>query len=314
MEDAEHLQLLEATGVVWTYLGEVGSLPSILPGMGGMVSVGPVFTYQTLGVNVNAPNDDPSGVAVVDVSALINGGCGTAGIVASADVDNDGAALVDAHSQVHFLGMDGQDPVTRAGNAQGYFDSIAGDADQEGDPEYRSGWRTYADGTSAHSGFDDGLGIGPNGTPATLGSLLMADGLGYPRWAAQTADVGAAGTPEQIIAAMRASGLMAQTAIALAFAQDPTAALTNAVIAPPVTVQLLDDLGNVCTHDNTTEITVALTVPGGATLGGTLIRTAVAGVATFDDLAVDIAATYTMTATSGALTPDVSASFVISAP
>jgi hypothetical protein len=116
-----------------------------------------------------------------------------------------------------------------------------------------------------------------------------------------------------LLAALRASQEVAQTGVALAFAQDPTAALVGAVIAPAVTVNVLDDLGNICTHDNSTSVTVALTTPGGATLGGTLTVTAVAGVATFDDLIVDTAGTYTLTAT-GLTTPDESASFVVSAP
>jgi hypothetical protein len=259
---------------------------------------------------------------------------------------------------------------------------------------------------------------GGAGTAATV--EVTAGGVGT-----QAADVGAAGTPEQIIAAMRASGLMAQPPVALTFDQDPTNALVHAgavneiqritgggtieggtwdtaggpwgsltsipwdvdavalqvlidllleqigdvlvsggplastpfefeyagsyasedipelivdaanltgtnptltpstvqegspavgIIAPAVTVQVLDDLDAVCTHDNVTQITVALTTPGGATLAGTLTQTVVAGVATFDDLAVDTAGTYTLDAMSGALTPDTSASFDITEP
>ena len=155
----------------------------------------------------------------------------------------------------------------------------------------------------------------PQGIVTVLGIVPTGVTINGNPVGTQAADVGAGGTPEQIIAALRASGLMAQTAVALVFAQDPTAALTNAVITPAVTVQLLDDLGNVCMHDSATAITVALTTPGGATLGGTLTRMCVAGIATFDDLNVDTAGTgYTLDATSGALTPDTSASFDITAP
>jgi hypothetical protein len=83
------------------------------------------------------------------------------------------------------------------------------------------------------------------------------------------------------------------------------------IISPAVTVRVLDDLGNLCTRE-IAAVTVALTTPGGATLAGTATKVPVAGVATFDDLAVDVAATYTLTVTDGALTPVESDPFTIS--
>lgn len=95
------------------------------------------------------------------------------------------------------------------------------------------------------------------------------------------------------------------------FGQEPTDADEGAVISPAVTVRAEDASGNLDTS-YTGNVTVALTTAGGATLGGTLTQAAVAGVATFNDLEVDLAGTYTLTAT-GNLTSTESASFDIAA-
>lgn len=162
--------------------------------------------------------------------------------------------------------------------------------------------------------------INTNGSRGSSGDVLASDGNTYATWQpirslVQASDVGSGATGDVIIAALRAAGLMAATPDALAFDDQPTGELVGATITPAVTVQVLDDLGDVCIFDNTTAVTVALTVPGGATLGGTLTQTAVAGIATFDDLSVDTAGVgYTLTASSGGLTTDESSAFTITAP
>ena len=76
-----------------------------------------------------------------------------------------------------------------------------------------------------------------------------------------------------------------------------------------VTVQ---DLGGNTVTTNTSAVTLALTVPGSATLTCTTNpQAAVAGVATFAGCKIDLASTYTLTATDGALVPAVSGSVVI---
>jgi hypothetical protein len=83
------------------------------------------------------------------------------------------------------------------------------------------------------------------------------------------------------------------------------------IISPAVAVLVLDDLGNLCTR-STTPIAVELMIPGDAMLSGTRSQVPVGGVATFDGLAVDIAATYTLGAGDGILTPVESDPFTIS--
>ncbi|MGH6690414.1 MAG: beta strand repeat-containing protein, partial [Gammaproteobacteria bacterium] len=100
----------------------------------------------------------------------------------------------------------------------------------------------------------------------------------------------------------------------LAFTAQPADAVAGVTIAPPVEVTARDALGN--TVSFTGDVTVALgTNPGGdGVLDGTKMVAAVAGVATFSDLNIDQAdAGYTLSATSGVLTPAASNAFTISA-
>jgi hypothetical protein len=88
-------------------------------------------------------------------------------------------------------------------------------------------------------------------------------------------------------------------ALALSFRQQPTTVPVNQPIIPAVVVGFVDDSqGQVTTTD--AMITVTVTGgPGGATLGGTVSKMSVDGVATFDDLTIDMAgAGYQLLATS----------------
>jgi len=101
------------------------------------------------------------------------------------------------------------------------------------------------------------------------------------------------------------------SAAALAFKAAPSAAKAGVTLTT-ITVQVVDQFGNVVTG-NTSDITLALdTKPGSATLGGTKTQTAVAGIATFGDLSLQTAGTYTIKATNGFVTAVTSANFVIS--
>jgi len=98
----------------------------------------------------------------------------------------------------------------------------------------------------------------------------------------------------------------------LAFVVEPASSSAGAVIAPAVTVSVLQASGE-RSSGSSASVTLALT-PGtgsaGATLGGTLTRAAVNGTATFNDLTLDKAgAGYTLTATSGSLTAATSSPF-----
>ena len=100
----------------------------------------------------------------------------------------------------------------------------------------------------------------------------------------------------------------------LIITQEPTDALAGDNISPAITVELRDASNNLVTSE-TSNVTVAFgTDPsaGSATLGGTLTVAAVGGVATFNDLTVDIAQTgYTLNFTSGVLTDATSSNFNI---
>ena len=102
-------------------------------------------------------------------------------------------------------------------------------------------------------------------------------------------------------------------AAAVAFDTQPSGATLGATITPPVTVRIVDGFGNLTASTATVNLALG-TNPGGATLGGTTSRTAVAGVATFNDLSLNAAgAGYTLTAASGVLSGATSAGFTIGA-
>jgi alpha-tubulin suppressor-like RCC1 family protein len=98
----------------------------------------------------------------------------------------------------------------------------------------------------------------------------------------------------------------------LAFSTPPVATVAGAIIAPPIVVTAQDASG-----DPATSFTGAVTLafganPGASTLSGSLTAAAVAGLATFSNISLNHAgAGYTLTASSGALTPATSAAFSI---
>ena len=99
----------------------------------------------------------------------------------------------------------------------------------------------------------------------------------------------------------------------LAFTVQPANAVAGVSIAPAVQVTVQDAFGNTVTGSSAS-VTVAIgTNPGGGTLSGATTVSAVSGVATFSNLSIDKAAAgYTLTASSGALTPAASSAFTIS--
>ena len=108
------------------------------------------------------------------------------------------------------------------------------------------------------------------------------------------------------------------TANKLAFTVQPSNALINASIAPPVQVTVQDAVGNTVTS-STDPITLALgNNPSGGSLGGYTIPVtvnAIAGVATFSNLSINSPGIgYTLIATSGSLTSATSTAFNIIGP
>ena len=206
--------VVEATGVQWGYVGEVGTLaqPEGLNGGSEGLTGGQVYRY----LGARFANDGEANVMAsasvggdgdvsVDVSATLSG-AGAATVNAQAELGS-GTVTQNSHATSHgggtatangFALNDGDGDATSdhkafiigdgnalvsgratvsspaAGNAQTLNDSVAG--------SQRAGWTSYADATGAHAGFDDGTGIGENGTPATEGMGLIADVDGHPRW------------------------------------------------------------------------------------------------------------------------------------
>jgi uncharacterized delta-60 repeat protein len=99
----------------------------------------------------------------------------------------------------------------------------------------------------------------------------------------------------------------------LAFAQEPVSTTTTSVL-PPVKVDVENSSGTLLTGD-TSNVTLAIASgPTGATLGGTATVAAAGGIATFSNLTLTTAGTYTLTATDGSDTAVTSTSFTISVP
>ena len=97
----------------------------------------------------------------------------------------------------------------------------------------------------------------------------------------------------------------------LAFVQQPSNSLAGIAISPAVQVAVQDADGNAVTGA-TNPVTLALT--SGTGLGGTLTVTPQNGVATFSNLSVSSAGSYTLSATSSGLTSATSASFTVAVP
>jgi uncharacterized repeat protein (TIGR03803 family) len=97
----------------------------------------------------------------------------------------------------------------------------------------------------------------------------------------------------------------------LAFEENPTNANAGATISPAVTVEVEDQFGNLVTTDSSN---VTLSVNSGTgSLGGTLTKAAVNGVATFSNLSMTVAGAKTLLASDSTLSTAVSNSFTISA-
>src|SRR6266550_2594445 len=101
----------------------------------------------------------------------------------------------------------------------------------------------------------------------------------------------------------------------LAFTVQPTGTTAGATISPAVRVAAQDDAGNTVTSfTDSIRIALGTNNPSGGTLSGTRAVAAVNGVATFSNLSIDRAGSYTLTASASGLASGTSASFTISPP
>jgi hypothetical protein len=109
-----------------------------------------------------------------------------------------------------------------------------------------------------------------------------------------------------------AAWVFVSSATQLAFVQQPTGTVSGQHIAPAVTVQLEDSGGTPVSQAGET---VAMSLSSGTgTLSGTLSQvTDGSGLATFNDLSIDLVGSKQLTAACGSLTSAVSGSFMITA-
>ncbi len=99
--------------------------------------------------------------------------------------------------------------------------------------------------------------------------------------------------------------------VRLAFVQEPGAVTSGTIISPAVTVQVEDLGGNAVAAPG---ISVTVTLSGTGALSGTVTQTTNStGLATFNDLRIDLSGSKKLIATSSPLAPDTSAAFTVSA-
>ena len=94
--------------------------------------------------------------------------------------------------------------------------------------------------------------------------------------------------------------------------QSPTTGTAGQALSPSVQVALEDAFGNVVTGNTSTVVIAVAGGPGGLTAGSTTSVAAVSGVATFSNLVLDTAGTYTLKAIDGALTGVTSGNITVS--
>ena len=99
------------------------------------------------------------------------------------------------------------------------------------------------------------------------------------------------------------------SATKLAFTVTENGSTGGAVLTPPITVAAEDSIGNVVTGFTGTVQLSFGNNPTAATLSGTTSVSAVAGIATFSDIRVNLAGSYTLLATSAGLTSSTSPGF-----
>jgi hypothetical protein len=96
----------------------------------------------------------------------------------------------------------------------------------------------------------------------------------------------------------------------LAFNQQPSSTTAGQAIVPAVTVQVLDQFGNVVATD-TSNVSIAISSGGVLSGASTATVAAVAGVATFSNLVPTKAGTFTLSASDGTLTGATSNNFTV---
>jgi hypothetical protein len=100
----------------------------------------------------------------------------------------------------------------------------------------------------------------------------------------------------------------------LSYLQEPTTTLVNAIISPPITLEIRDAYDNACVSNNSAEVVMSLWQVTGKRLVGSVRQLAKNGVVTFNDLRIIKAGTgYNLIARSIPLNPAMSVTFDITA-
>src|SRR6185437_3200430 len=159
------------------------------------------------------------------------------------------------------------------------------------------------------------IGMAPSG--ATLGgttSAMAVNGIAtFSNLTLDKSGVYTLGATDGTLTPATSNGFaISPTPTKLAFTAAPSAAVVGAVITPAVAVSI-EDSGGVAVAGNASTVTLSIASgPSGAALGGTLSVMAVNGVATFSNLSLNKAGSYTLKAVDGTLSSATSTNFTIS--
>ena len=99
----------------------------------------------------------------------------------------------------------------------------------------------------------------------------------------------------------------------LAFGVQPSTTVAGVAISPAVTVQIFDRFGNLATNDNSDQVTLAVASgPGSFTGSSTTTVTVSGGIATFSNLILNTAGSYTLSESgTGGISGPASSSFTV---
>jgi len=154
--------------------------------------------------------------------------------------------------------------------------------------------------TAARGSLGTATLMGSNLTVRLVSGVATFSGLSYNK--AEKMDISFTSNAEGVSSVTSNSIVVTPetTATQLAFGQGPTDTSAGAAISPPVTVLVEDSFNNVVTTDSSQ---VTLTLSTGTFEGGlnTATVTAAMGVATFNDLKIDVKGSYTLSATDDML-------------
>jgi hypothetical protein len=221
--------------------------------------------------------------------------------------------LPDAPTALQQLALDGTTPLDTGSVIPEHGFVIAAAID---DPDAGDQVRLDAEVRKVGEAFTgvptDSTELGSGARSDTITVTSLDDDTGY-RWRVRTRDQ--SGRKSSWVsfganASDAADVIVAVPAVALAFTVDPSDASAGAQVAPAVKVTALESSGLVDTaYTGSVSVTLGGGTPG-AVLGGTTTRTAAVGVATFDDLSVNLAGVgYILNATATGLADTTSGAF-----